>query len=220
MRSPGDTIESARLYVRRFTPDDLDLLAELLGDAEVTRFLGGVKDRAGAELTLRTRGLDYYDRHPGLGMWMTVERASHRPVGFHVLNHIHGEPDVQVGYALLKEAWGRGYATEMAVRLLRYGFEDLGLSQIVAITNLDNTPSQHVLRKAGLVRRGERSFAHPALAGEGPMAWFEADRATWQVPPVVRPAPDQPGAEVEGAAGPRASAVPDAPAAPAGSRRD
>lgn len=181
MRRPGDTLESARLSVRRFTPDDLDLMAGLLGDPDVARFLGGVKDRAAAESTLRTRGLDYYDQHPGLGMWATVERATGRAVGFHVLNHIYGEPDIQVGYALSKDAWGRGYATEMAVRLMRYGFEDLGLPQIVAITDLDNIASQRVLEKAGLVRRGERAFPHPALAGQGPMAWFEADRATWHL---------------------------------------
>lgn len=179
MRQADDTLDSARLTVRRFTLDDLDWLARLLGDSAVGQFLGGPKDRAGAENVLRVRGLDYYAQHPGLGMWATIERATGTPVGFHVLNHIHGEPDIQVGYALFPEAWGRGYATEMSVRLLEYGFADVALSQITAITNLDNTASQHVLLKAGLERRGERSFTHPALAGQGPMAWFVADRATW-----------------------------------------
>ncbi|MBP7776593.1 MAG: GNAT family N-acetyltransferase [Acidobacteria bacterium] len=173
--------ESAHLLLRRFTRVDLDLLARLFADPLVAEHLGGVKDRAGAEVTLRTRALDYYDQHPGLGMWCTVERASGRAVGFHVLNHIHGETDIQVGYALLADAWGKGYATEMAVRLLRYGLADLGLPQICAITNPDNIASQRVLLKAGLTRRGERSFAHPSLAGAGPMAWFEAARDTWNV---------------------------------------
>lgn len=181
MRHEADTLESERLMVRRFTLDDLELLARLLADPEVTLHLGGPKDRAGAEATLRTRALDYYDQHPGLGMWATVERASGRAVGFHVLNHIHGEQDIQVGYALFRDAWGQGYATEMSVRLMRYGFDGLALPQICAITNLENTASQRVLLKAGLVRRGERTFTHPALAGEGPMAWFEADRATWRL---------------------------------------
>lgn len=181
MRHAADTLESERLLVRRFTLDDLDDLAALLGDAAVTEHLGGVKDRAAAESTLRTRGLDYYDVHPGLGMWATIARASGRFVGFHVLNHIHGEPDIQVGYALRREAWGQGYATEMAVRLMRYGFDDLRLPVICAITNRANVASQQVLRKAGLERRGERSFSHPNLAGEGPMAWFEAHRDRWRL---------------------------------------
>jgi RimJ/RimL family protein N-acetyltransferase len=67
----------------------------------------------------------------------------------------------------------------MAVCVLRYGFADLGLEKIAAITNLENLASQRVLLKAGLARHGERTFTHPALAPEGPMAWFEADRAGW-----------------------------------------
>jgi [ribosomal protein S5]-alanine N-acetyltransferase len=176
---PDDTLESPRLFVRRFTLDDLDMMARLLGDPEVGRYLGGVKSRAEAEVTLLTRGLDYYDQHPGLGMWATVEKASGRTVGFHVLNHIHGEPDIQVGYALFPDAWGHGYATEMSIRVMRYGFEDVGLAQIVAITDLGNTASQRVLAKAGLVHKGERSFPHPILASQGPMAWFVADRSLW-----------------------------------------
>jgi RimJ/RimL family protein N-acetyltransferase len=99
--------------------------------------------------------------------------------GFQDLNHIQGEIDIQVGYALFTEFWGRGYATEMAVALLRYGYATLSLPQIVAITNLQNTASQRVLLKAGLERRGERAFAHPAYADQGPMAWFESEREAW-----------------------------------------
>ena len=182
MRTAHDTLESARLRLRRFTAADLDMLAALLGDATVARHLGGPRDREGAAHTLRARALDYYDRYPGLGMWVTEVRGSGRAIGFHVLNHVQGEQDIQVGYALFEDAWGQGYATEMAVRLMHYGFDDLALPQIVAITNLDNRPSQRVLEKAGLVRKGERTFTHPALAREGPMAWFEADRATWISP--------------------------------------
>lgn len=179
MIHPDDSLATARLSLRRFTLHDLDLLDRLASDPRVMQHLGGVKDRATTEKTLRARALDYYDRHPGLGMWATIERATGRCVGFHVLNHIQGEADIQVGYALFADVWGRGYATEMAVGLLRYGFATLQLPRIVAITNLDHAVSQRVLEKAGLVRRGERSFTHPAYADQGPMAWFEADRDDW-----------------------------------------
>ena len=123
----------------------------------------------------------YYDEHPGLGVWATIERATGACVGCHVLNHIQGEELIQVGYILFKEGWGRGIATEGAAALLRYGFDDRGLSQIVAITDLGNVASQRVLEKIGLHRRGERSFAHPAYAGQGPFAWFELDAAEWEL---------------------------------------
>jgi RimJ/RimL family protein N-acetyltransferase len=112
-------------------------------------------------------------------VWLTVERATGSPVGFHLLNHIQGESIIQVGYALAKPAWGRGFATEMAQAIVRYGFLDLRIPHIAGMTSLANHASKRVLAKIGLHRRGERSFPHPAYASEGPMAWFEREAADW-----------------------------------------
>jgi RimJ/RimL family protein N-acetyltransferase len=172
-------LTTERLALRRFTAADLDWLLALYGDPDVTRFLGGTKDRAAIQELLNVRILDYYREYPGLGIWMTVERASGEPVGFHLLNHIQGESIVQVGFALQKRAWGRGIGTEMASAVLRYGFVDLSLPRIVGIASLGNRASQRVLEKIGLRRRGERVFSHPAYASEGPMAWFERDADGW-----------------------------------------
>jgi RimJ/RimL family protein N-acetyltransferase len=110
---------------------------------------------------------------------MTVERASGDAVGFHLLNHIQGETLIQVGYALVRRAWGKGMATEMAAAVLRYGFRDLSIPTITGIASLGNVASHNVLQKIGLRRRGERAFPHPAYASEGAMAWFERDAAEW-----------------------------------------
>jgi RimJ/RimL family protein N-acetyltransferase len=168
-----------RLALRRFTPGDLDLLDRMNSDAEVMRYVGGVKDRAKTEEMLKTRILAYYEQHPGLGVWATLERASGTCVGMHLLNHIQGEEFIQVGYVLLRPYWGRGYATEMSIALLRYGFERMRIAQIVGITDLPNLASQRVLLKAGLHRHGERTFAHPAYAAQGPLAWFKRDAVDW-----------------------------------------
>ncbi len=168
-----------RLTLRPFTPADLEWFVALYADPEVTRYLGGIRDRAAAADLLQHRILRYYDEHPGLGIWLTIERSTGERVGFHLLNHIQGETIVQVGYALLKPAWGKGYATEMAAAVVRYGFIDLQLPRISAMTNRPNVASQRVLEKIGLQRRGERSFPHPAYASQGPMAWFERDAGDW-----------------------------------------
>ena len=173
-------LETPRLTLQRFTPEDADWFAALFADPDVTRYLGGTRTRAQADEMFATRVLAYYDTYPGLGMWRTVERATGTPVGFHLLNHIQGEAIVQVGFGLEKSAWGKGYGTEMAREVLRYGFEDLNLPHIAAIANLENIASQHVLEKIGLVRRGERTFNHPAYASQGPLAWFELDAAGWR----------------------------------------
>lgn len=167
------------MLLRRFTPDDRDWLCDLYDDADVTRYLGGRKTPAKVNELLRDRILDYYDAFPGFGMWMTVERATGERVGFHLLNNIQGESIIQVGFALAKPVWGRGFGTEMAAALVRYGFVDLRLPSIVGIANLENVASQRVLEKIGLQRRGERAFAHPAYAAEGPLAWFERNATDW-----------------------------------------
>jgi RimJ/RimL family protein N-acetyltransferase len=175
----GQWLTTERLRLRRFTPADLDWLAELYSDPDVTRYLGGVKPRADIEALLDVWILRYYDEHPGLGIWMTIERETGERVGLHLLNHIRGESIIQVGFTLMKSAWGKGFGTEMAYAVLRYGFVDRELPRIAAIANLGNHASQHVLTKIGLERRGARAFAHPAYASEGPLAWFEREAGEW-----------------------------------------
>jgi RimJ/RimL family protein N-acetyltransferase len=179
MSTPDYWLTTERLALRRFTPADASWFAELYGDPEVTRHLGGVKDRAAADQLLKTRVLEYYDDHPGLGIWMTVQVATGTPVGFHLLNHIRGESIIQIGFTLTTPAWGKGFATEMAAAILSYGFLDLKLPRIVGMANMENHASQRVLEKIGLERNGERAFPHPDYAEAGPMAWFERDRAAW-----------------------------------------
>jgi len=184
VQDPQDSLTTERLALRRFTLDDLELLVRLHGDPRVMRYAGGVLSREQSRVLMQDRFLDYYQHYPGLGVWATLERSTGECVGLHLLNHVRGETCIQVGYLLFPEYWGRGYATEMTLRVLRYGFEALALPQIVGITDLANVASQHVLLKAGLLRRGERSFAHPAYQ-PGPLAWFERDAADWlaQHPP-------------------------------------
>jgi [ribosomal protein S5]-alanine N-acetyltransferase len=172
-------LETPRCGLRRFTADDRDWFRALYADPDVTRYLGGVKSSAQADHLLQTRILDYYEANPGLGIWMTVERATSVRLGFHLLNHIQGESIIQVGYSLARPVWGRGLATEVAVALLGHGFVTLGLPRIAGMTSLGNLASQRVLEKVGLERRGERAFLHPAYAAEGPMAWFEREREPW-----------------------------------------
>ena len=179
MSVPEYWLTTPRLGLRRFTGDDVLWLTALYSNQNVTRHLGGPRDPGKAGDILRERILDYYERNPGLGIWMTVERETNRGVGFHLLNHIQGEHFIQVGYVLDEAFWGRGYATEMAAAVVRYGFRDLSLPRIHAIATLDNHASHRVLLKIGLKRNGERAFEHPAYSSAGPMAWFERDRDDW-----------------------------------------
>jgi RimJ/RimL family protein N-acetyltransferase len=172
-------LTTGRLGLHRLSSADLEWLTNLETDPDVMRHLGGSKLASEVDEMLRVRVLEYYDAHPGLGIWKTVERSTNLPVGIHILNHIQGESVVQVGFVLFRSAWGRGYATEMGRALVRHAFGTLGLPWIAGITTLGNEASQRALQKIGLRRNGERRFSHPAYAFAGPMAWFERDRDGW-----------------------------------------
>ncbi len=180
MKDAGlEHLETARLTLRRFTLADEALLLRLNSSEAVMRYLGGAMSAESSRAMLQNRILRYYEEHPGLGAWATCERATGRCIGFHLLNHVQGESMLQVGYRLFEADWGCGYATEMSLALLRYGFAELGLPTITANAHLDNLGSQKVLLKSGLHRKANRAFSHPAYAGFGELAHFERDRAGW-----------------------------------------
>src|SRR5262245_16433822 len=82
---------------------------------------------------------------------------------------------VQIGFTLAKSAWGKGFGTEMASAVLRYGFIELRPPRIAGMASLQNHASRRVLLKIGLERKGERAFPHPDYSSEGAMAWFERE---------------------------------------------
>ncbi|MDB5988067.1 MAG: N-acetyltransferase [Nevskia sp.] len=175
----GEGLCTARLRLRRFTPNDLPLLDRLNSDIEVMRYLGGTATLDATRVVLHDRILRYYDEHPGLGVWASLLRESQECIGFHLLNHVQGETLIQVGYRLFPQFWGQGYATEMSLALLHYGFAHKRLPTLTANAHLDNHASQRVLLKCGLRRKGERTFAHPAYAAYANVAYFERDAAGW-----------------------------------------
>lgn len=69
---------------------------------------------------------------------------------------IYPEAEIEVGYILKRTAWGKGYATEICNRLLKFSFEQAALEEVVATTDNDNAASQHVLTKCGLQLKGKR----------------------------------------------------------------
>lgn len=175
----GDGLSTARLVLRRYTRADLPSLVAMNADPAVMRYLGGALTQEQSQAMLEQRILAYYDQHPGFGIWVTSLRSSGEVIGMHCLNHIHGEPLIQVGYRIARAHWGQGYATEMALALMLYGYTRKDLEVISAITDLDHVVSQRVLSNIGLTRQPDRLFPHPNLASSGPLAYFESRRADW-----------------------------------------
>lgn len=145
-------LETQRLRLRLFTPDDLDAYHErIYGDGEVMRYLppGTVRPREDAERAL-TFFIEYWNDH-AFGVWAVVEKASGAMIGQAGLLHFRDYPDeVEVLYALGKVWWGKGYAAEAGRASVRYGFEE----RIYAVAYPENKASQLVMEKIGMASQG------------------------------------------------------------------
>jgi RimJ/RimL family protein N-acetyltransferase len=140
-----------RLTLREFTAADLPDLVRLDTDPRVMRYIGDGRALAESAVSDVLRRVQrYYTLYPDLGVWAAQRRVDGAFLGWFCLKYIPRTVEVEVGYRLMPDAWGNGYATEGASALVRYGFEEVGLQRIVGLTHPQNAASQHVLRKAGL----------------------------------------------------------------------
>jgi [ribosomal protein S5]-alanine N-acetyltransferase len=136
--------ETERLIVRRYTKDDLEHLYRLNADEEVMRYIRPVMSLEEATDFLQ-KNLELYATFPLLGRWATFDRQG-KFVGSFAVIHIPGSTDIQLGYALLKEHWGKGYATELTAKGIQYAIDN-GIDPLYAVTEDVNVSSQNVLLK-------------------------------------------------------------------------
>jgi ribosomal-protein-alanine N-acetyltransferase len=108
----------------------------------------------------------HFQRH-GFGLWAIELTATGEFIGFAGLSipafQAHFTPAVEIGWRLARAAWGHGYATEAARRVLDHGFDALGLDEIVSFTSTTNHRSQAVMRRIGMTRDPADDFDYPAL---------------------------------------------------------
>jgi RimJ/RimL family protein N-acetyltransferase len=179
-------LETERLWLRRFTMDDVDNVVALDGDPDVMRYLtGGLPTgREEIETDILPAWLSYYDRFAGYGFWAAHEKSSSEFLGwFHFRPPPGHEPeDVELGYRLRKSAWGKGYATEGSRALIAKGFNELGVRRVFAFTMVINAASRRVMEKAGLkfVRVVHREWPIYVDGDEHGEVEYALTRAEWE----------------------------------------
>jgi RimJ/RimL family protein N-acetyltransferase len=142
-------IETARLYLRQFTPDDLDELYRIYSDSQVMKYVSeGVRNREETAADLFQIVTDW-EQH-AFGLWAVVNKENNQLIGDGGLRFLGKKPEVEVGYVLAKAYWGKGLATEVAAASLKYGFEVLKLDKIVAVADTGNRSSRRVMEKVGM----------------------------------------------------------------------
>ncbi len=143
-------IETARLRLRPFIPDDLGELHRFWTDPEVRRYLwdGRTISREQAEAVLQS-SLVSFQTH-GFGQWAVIHARHGSLIGFCGLRCTGDPPEVELLYGIAPPYWGQGLATEAARAVLRYGFEEKQLARIVASADTPNVASVRVMERAGM----------------------------------------------------------------------
>jgi len=144
-----DELETPRLLLRRWRPDDLDALARWHVDPELMRHMGKPSfTREEMEADLRR-----FERHwaqHGFGLWAAEEKASRELVGrVGLAYHRLWLSDPEVGWLIDRPWQGRGLATEAGAACLGYAFHELGFERVVSLCTAENAASRKVMEKLG-----------------------------------------------------------------------
>lgn len=162
------SISTQRLTLRSWKLEDFEPLARLNADPRVMEYFPSVLSREESDQMAMKLKAKFDEK--GWGFWAAVLSDSQEFIGFIGLNELTKEafptpftPAVEIGWRLVFDHWGKGYATEGAFAALRYGFEELELPEIVSFTAIQNTRSQQVMERIGMHRNPKEDFEHPKL---------------------------------------------------------
>ncbi len=142
-------LETERLVLRELRDSDLEEYAPMMADPEVARYLGDGRTQTRDEAWRSIAMLVGHWHLRGYGMWAVTERERDHMIGRVGFFYPEGWPGFEIGWTFGRGAWGKGYATEAARRVLAYGFEEMGRKEIISVIHPDNKASIRVAEKIG-----------------------------------------------------------------------
>ncbi len=163
--------ETDRLLIRNWRDEDIDLFHEINSDPKVMEFFPSRRDRQQALEVMQT--IQRRIAETGYGFFALESKADGVPIGFGGLAIAGIEPlmpadTVEVGWRLATRYWGKGYASEAGSALLRVGFAERGLEEIVAFAVTANRRSTAVMERIGMAHDPDRDFDHPRVPDSHP----------------------------------------------------
>ncbi len=154
-----------RLILRRWRESDREPFARFNADARVMEFLPGILSVQESNM-LADRIEAHFQQH-GFGLYAAELRSNGSFIGFVGLSvpsfQAAFTPCVEIGWRLAADYWKQGLATEGAREIARYGFEILGVPELVSFTVPANTRSIRVMKKLGMSNNPQDDFDHPRL---------------------------------------------------------
>jgi RimJ/RimL family protein N-acetyltransferase len=185
LAKPVPALATERLLLRGWRDADRAPFAALNADPLVMEHFPGTLARFESD-RLVDRVVEHFARH-GFGSWAVEAPGVAEFLGFVGLSvprfEAHFTPCVEIGWRLAREHWGRGFAPEAARAALEFGFERLGLDQIVAFTVPGNLKSRRVMEKLDMRHDPADDFDHPSLAEDHPLrrhVLYRINRADWR----------------------------------------
>lgn len=149
-------LESENLYYRKFLPEDAPLLFELDSDPDVHRYLGNKPYTQMSQAQEYVAFVMQQYEQSGVGRMAAFIKETDEFIGWaglKLVENLNGRHRFyDVGYRLLPQFWGRGYATESARFFVEYGFTTLNLPVIIGTALMANVASRRALEKTGLVQ--------------------------------------------------------------------
>lgn len=165
-------LETERLILRTWKTEDQDAYFNINQDPKVVEYLCGSLTLQEVEEFILAMN-SQQDKY-GYTLWATELKETGKLLGFIGLNYTaweaHFTPAVEIGWRLGSQYWGKGYATEGAKAVRDYGFNTIGLKEIVSLTVPANKRSQRVMEKIGMKRDIEGNFFHAKIARDHPLS--------------------------------------------------
>jgi len=155
-------LETERLILRRQQVSDIMPLVDLWADPEVTRYLGGPRDRDWLQSVFEETAQDPYAERYDL--WPVIEKETGQVVGHcgPLEKEVEGRVEIELNYILVLSAQGKGFATEIGQALKHYAFERMGIERLIALIEPENGASERVALKIGM--RFDREVVRPGGA--------------------------------------------------------
>src|SRR5688572_28522548 len=143
----GPTLETDRLILRPPIEADLDGWARMMADEEAARFVGGVQPRAGSWRGLACMAGSWALK--GFGMFSVIDKESGEWVGRLGPWQPADWPGTEVGWGLVRDSWGKGYATEGSAASMDWAFDHLGWDEVIHCIDPANIASAGVAKRLG-----------------------------------------------------------------------
>jgi RimJ/RimL family protein N-acetyltransferase len=162
-------LRTDRLLLRPWRAADVAPWAAMNADPEVREHLGPLLTPEQSAASVARFQADLDER--GYGWWAVEVVDTGQFIGFTGLDPVDDDmpfTGIEIGWRLARSAWGHGYATEAALAGLAFGFDTLGLHEILAVTTATNLRSQAVMRRIGMTRDPADDFDDPH-APDGPL---------------------------------------------------